>query len=50
MTAESEPSVPPTKSAGSDMSEIAREEMAKIAKEMGLPVWALYCIGIGKFV
>lgn len=28
------------------MSEKAKEQLTKIAKEMGMPVWALYCIGI----
>jgi len=37
-----------TKSTGEEMSEAAKEELDKIAKEMGLPLWALYCIGIGK--
>jgi hypothetical protein len=27
---------------------MAKEQLAKLAKEMGMPVWALYCIGIGK--
>ena len=39
----------PTKSAADEMSEKAKEQLTKIAKEMGMPVWALYCIGIGKF-
>ena len=47
-TAESEPPAPPTKSTADEMSEMAKEQLAKIAKEMGMPVWALYCIGIGK--
>ncbi|XP_046440576.1 synaptotagmin 1-like isoform X6 [Daphnia pulex] len=45
-TAESEPPAPPTKSTADEMSEMAKEQLAKIAKEMGMPVWALYCIGI----
>nr|CAH0104654.1 unnamed protein product [Daphnia galeata] len=45
-TMESEPSAPPTKSTAEEMSERAKDELAKIAKEMGMPVWALYCIGI----
>ena len=49
-TAESEPPAPPTKSTADEMSEMAKEQLAKIAKEMGMPVWALYCIGIGKSV
>jgi hypothetical protein len=48
-TMESEPSAPPTKSTAEEMSERAKDELAKIAKEMGMPVWALYCIGLGKF-
>ena len=48
--AESEPAVPPTKSAADEMSEKAKEQLTKIAKEMGMPVWALYCIGIGKLI
>ena len=48
-TMENEPSAPPTKSTAEEMSERAKDELAKIAKEMGMPVWALYCIGIGKF-
>lgn len=47
-TAESEPPAPPTKSTADEMSEMAKEQLAKLAKEMGMPVWALYCIGIGK--
>lgn len=39
----------PTKSAADEMSEKAKEQLTKIAKEMGMPVWALYCIGIGNF-
>ena len=39
----------PTKSATDEMSEKAKEQLTKIAKEMGMPVWALYCIGIGNF-
>lgn len=45
---ESEPAVPPTKSAADEMSEKAKEQLTKLAKEMGMPVWALYCIGICK--
>lgn len=45
---ESEP-VPPTKSTADEISEKAKEQLVKLAKEMGMPVWALYCIGIGKF-
>lgn len=44
----SEEAIPATKSTGEEMSEAAKEELGKIAKEMGLPLWALYCIGIGK--
>lgn len=40
--------MPPTKSAADEMSEKAKEQLTKLAKEMGMPVWALYCIGIGK--
>lgn len=40
--------VPPTKSAADIMSEQAKEQLSKLAKEMGMPVWALYCIGICK--
>ena len=36
-----------TKSTGEEISEAAKEELGKIAEEMGLPLWALYCIGIG---
>jgi len=35
-----------TKSTGEEISEAAKEELGKIAEEMGLPLWALYCIGI----
>lgn len=44
-TAEKE--APVTKSTADEMSEKAKEQLTKIAKEMGMPVWALYCIGIG---
>jgi len=37
-----------TKSTSEEMNEAAKEELEKIAKEFGLPLWALYCIGIGK--
>lgn len=49
-TAESEgaAAVPPTKSAAEEMGEKAKEELTKLAKQMGMPVWALYCIGIGE--
>lgn len=40
---------PVTKSTADEMSEKAKEQLTKIAKEMGMPVWALYCIGIGEF-
>ena len=39
----------PTKSTADEMSEKAKEQLTKIAKEMGMPVWALYCIGIGNY-
>jgi len=35
-----------TKSTSEEMNEAAKEELEKIAKEFGLPLWALYCIGI----
>ena len=47
---ESESAVPPTKSAADEMSEKAKEQLTKLAKEMGMPVWALYCIGICKWL
>ena len=43
-----EADVAPTKSAADEMAEKAKEQLAKLAKEMGIPTWALYCIGVGK--
>ena len=43
-----EADVAPTKSTADEMAEKAKEQLAKLAKEMGIPTWALYCIGIGK--
>lgn len=40
--------VAPTKSAADEIAEKAKEQLAKLAKEMGIPTWALYCIGIGE--
>ena len=43
---ENEPALP-TKSSADEMAEKAKEQLGKLAKEMGVPLWALYCIGIG---
>lgn len=38
----------PTNSSAEDLTEKANEQLSTLAKEMGIPVWAVYCIGIGK--
>lgn len=45
-TSSGEADVAPTKSAADEMAEKAKEQLAKLAKEMGIPTWALYCIGV----
>lgn len=46
VTTSAEMEVAPTKSAADEIAEKAKEQLAKLAKEMGIPTWALYCIGI----